>query len=484
MAGIRAFSCYLPRYRLNRKRIFQGMGWFNPVTISAAQGEKAVANYDEDSLTMAVAASMNCLEAIPRAEVDTVCLASTTLPYLERENAAILNTALDLSAEIRAADFRDSLKCGTTALLSGLDALQGTAARNVLVVAADCRPAKLGSMQEQYYGDGAAAFVLGVDDVVAEFKGSFSVSADFPDYIRAEGKTFDRGWEERWITNEGYRKLIPKAITGLLNKYRMDIQDLAKVIYPCHFKRTHLAIAKKLGISGDRLQENLHETLGDTGAAHPLIMLAAALEKAKPGDKILVASYGNGSDALFLEVTDKIKTIGKIRGFSYYGVRRRELESYEKYAVFKRLVPADLGMRGEDEPATSFSMLWRKRKDIFALVGSRCKVCGTPQFPSQRVCVNPDCGEMDQVEEYRFSDRKGTIFTYTGDMLAFCYDPPQIYGLIDMEGGGRLFLDFTDCELESLKVESPVEMTFRRRYLDESRGIHGYFWKATPLQPA
>jgi uncharacterized OB-fold protein len=252
------------------------------------------------------------------------------------------------------------------------------------------------------------------------------------------------------------------------------------VIYPCHFKRTHLAIAKKLGIAADRVQDNLYETAGDTGTAHPLIMLVNALEKASPGDKLLVASYGNGSDALYFEVTEKIRALMETRGVSYYLARKRELKSYEKYTAIRKLVPIDLGFRGEAEPATSLSMLWRKRKAVFGLVGSRCNACGMPQFPPQRVCVNPACGVQDQMEEYRFSDRRGTIFTYTGDMLAFSYDPPQIYGIVDMDGGGRLFLDFTDCELEGLHVGAPVEMSFRRRYVDNERGIHGYFWKAMP----
>jgi 3-hydroxy-3-methylglutaryl CoA synthase len=481
MVGIQAFACYLPMYRLKRWTVFQAMGWFNPVTLTAAQGEKAVANHDEDSLTMAVAAGMNCLQGVEREDVDALYLASTTLPYLQREGAAILSAALNLKPEIRSMDFRDSLKCGTSAVLAAMDALRSEAAEKVLVCASDSRLGKLGSMQEHFYGDGAAALLLGNQDVVAEFKGAFSLSADFPDYVRAEGKSFDRSWEERWITSEGYGKFIPEVIAGLLQKYGLDITNFAKVIYPCHFKRAHLSIAKRLGLKEGQLQDNLHETVGDTGCAHPLLMLVAALEEANPGDKLLVVSYGNGADALYFEVTEAIQSHRTIRGYGYYSDRKRELQSYEKYTVFKRLVPVDLGFRGEIEPGTAFSMLWRKRKAVLGLVGSRCKACGTPQYPPQRVCANPQCGVVDQMEDYPFAHRRGTIFTYTGDMLASSYDPPAVYGLLDMEGGGRLFLDFTDCDLQSLKVGDPVEMTFRRKYLDEHRGIHGYFWKAMPL---
>lgn len=86
------------------------------------------------------------------------------------------------------------------------------------------------------------------------------------------------------------------------------------------------------------------------------------------------------------------------------------------------------------------------------------------------------------MEDYRFSDKKGTLFTYTGDNLAANIDPPAIYGLVDFDGGGRFWFDLTDCDLDSVKVGMPVEMTFRRRYVDEDSGVYGYSWKAMPVR--
>ena len=86
------------------------------------------------------------------------------------------------------------------------------------------------------------------------------------------------------------------------------------------------------------------------------------------------------------------------------------------------------------------------------------------------------------MDSYRFSDKKGHLFTYTGDVLAFSPSPPAIYGMVDFDGGGRWLFDLDDCELDSLEVGLPVEMSFRRKYHDISRGIHAYFWKATPVR--
>ena len=139
-------------------------------------------------------------------------------------------------------------------------------------------------------------------------------------------------------------------------------------------------------------------------------------------------------------------------------------------------------MRGEIGFRTPMSTLFRERETVLALCGSKCKRCGTPQYPRQRICVNPDCGAVDQMEGYRFSDKKGVLFTYTGDNLAASIDPPAIYGFVDFDGGGRFWFDITDCDLDSTKVGMPVEMTFRRRYVDESGGVYGYSWKAMPVR--
>jgi uncharacterized OB-fold protein len=168
------------------------------------------------------------------------------------------------------------------------------------------------------------------------------------------------------------------------------------------------------------------------------------------------------------------------KGVQGFLSNKAELTSYEKYTVFRSIIPVEIGGRGEQDMPTLFSVLWRNRKAVLGLTGSRCKKCGTPQFPPQRICVNPECRAIKQMEDYHFSTRPGKVFNYTGALLAFSYDPPEIYGTVEFEGGGRYLFNFTDCDLKSVQVGMPVEMTFRKKLYDEKRGIHGYFWKAVP----
>jgi len=457
------------------------MGWFNSATAGAARGEKAVANYDEDTVTMAVAAAQDCLNGCVREDIGGLYLASTTAPHLERQNAAICSAALDLKTDIRAADFGTSLKSGTSALISACDAVKSGDIKSFLVCAADSRQGKPGSNMEHTFGDGAAAFLVGQDDVIAELKGSCSITRDFVDFRRLQEDKFVRDWEARWIRDEGYAKIIPEAVAGLLEKYSLKIGDFAKVVIGCPVAAAVRGISKKLGVEDERVQDNLIGSVGDTGSALAPMMLVAALEEAKPGDRILVVGYGSGSDALFFEVTDQIEKVRDRMGIKGHLGHKTELDNYMKYMVFRDLIPLEVGVRAEEAPQVRLSVVYREGKTIASLHGSRCKVCGTPQYPAQRVCINPDCGAIDQMEDYVFCDKIGHIASFTGDSLASSISPPAMYGLIDFDEGGRLYLDITDCELDSLKVGIPMKMSFRRRYADKRRSIYAYFWKAVPI---
>ncbi|MHC1567958.1 MAG: hydroxymethylglutaryl-CoA synthase [Candidatus Syntropharchaeia archaeon] len=481
MVGIVSYGAYIPRYRLNRKTIFSAMGWLG--ASGFAKGEKAVANYDEDSITMAVAASVDCLNGMDRSEIDGLYFATTTPPYKERVNSGIIATALDLDPETRTADFTDSTKAGITALLAAWDAVRAGSAKNVIVCAADCRLGKAGSAQEMTYGDGAAAFIVGKDGLIADLQDFYSLTYDIPDHWRTDMEKFDRAWEDRFIRDVGYTRMIPDAISGLMKKCNLEPKDISKVLYPGLYPRDYARIGKKLGFEPEQIHPHLFESVGYAGTADPLMILVSALENGKPGEKIIAASYGNGSDAILLETTEKLEEIkGKRRGIKGYLDRRKELDNYEKYISFRNILPIEKGIRGEDTGFTQLSMIYRRRRELFGLVGTKCKRCGTPQYPPQRVCVNPDCRAVDEMEDYRFSDKKGTLFAYTEDHLAFSINPPAIYGILDFDGGGRYWMDLTDCESGTVKVGDRVEMSFRKKYTDEKWGVHSYFWKAVPIK--
>jgi 3-hydroxy-3-methylglutaryl CoA synthase/putative sterol carrier protein len=481
MIGVTSYGGYIPRLRLNRLSIFQSMGWFAPAIIMAAQGERSFCNWDEDSLTMAVASSRDCLHGMDKKSVDAIYLCSTTLPFADRLNAGIVKTALNLADNIVALDLTSSLKAGTTGLITALSAVGNGDTRQVLVAASDKREAKAAHFYEMWFGDGAASLLVGDTDVIAEFKGSYSVSCDFVDHYRGDNKRYDYMWEERWVRDEGYSKIIPEAVSGLFNKLSISMDDVDKFVFPCFFKAEHRNIAKRLDAGAEKVMDNLHEVCGETGAAHPLVMFVRSLEGAKPGDRILLAGFGQGCDALYFEVTENIQKLPRRSGIAGSLADKKVCDNYPKFLKFRELIQTEMGIRAEFPSQTAMTVLWRKRNMLLGMVGGKCKACATPQFPKMDICVNPGCHERYSQEDYEFSEVPAVVKSFTGDLLAVSVDPPAIYGMVQFAGGGRFMADFTDCELTDVRVGQPVKLSFRRRLADKERGFSGYFWKAVPI---
>jgi 3-hydroxy-3-methylglutaryl CoA synthase len=177
MVGITSFEAYIPAYRLSREEISRVWG------TKSLGGERAVAKYDEDSLTMAVAATIGCMGRCEH-PADGLFFASTTSPYREKQAASILAAAADLSREIRTADFSDSLRAATIAINAAVDAVKSGSVENIVVAAADCRMGEGRSPFEQLLGEGAAAIAIGKENVVARLR-KHSRSSEFTRYVEA-----------------------------------------------------------------------------------------------------------------------------------------------------------------------------------------------------------------------------------------------------------------------------------------------------------
>ncbi len=481
MAGIVSYGGYIPLLRLDRGTVFFSNMWMNPALFSVAQGERSMCNWDEDSVTMALEASRDCLKGFDKSKVDAFYLASLSFPFQDRQNAGIVSTALNLKEAVETADFAASMRAGGSALLAGLNAVKSGDYETALVVASDNRRTKSAFFHELWFGDGAAAVLLGNKNVIAEIKGSYSVSFDFIDHFKGIDRQFDYFWEERWVRDEGYGKIAVKAIDGLMKKLKISGADITRFVMPCVFSREPVSVAKKFGIEKDKVADNLHKVCGETGTAHSLVMLVSALQDAKPGDKILLVTFGQGASAILFEVTPEITKLSPRVGVKGYLADKRVEKNYLKYLTFNKLIVQENGMRAEADWKVALSTLYRKRKMILGLVGGRCTKCNTPQFPKADICVNPQCGALNTQEDLEFADQTGKIKTWSSDLLTYCIDPPAHYGMIEFDNGGQFMCDFTDHEVGKVEVGMPVKMVFRIKNIDEARGFTRYFWKAKPI---
>jgi uncharacterized OB-fold protein len=352
------------------------------------------------------------------------------------------------------------------------------------VVAAEQRRAKAAAPVELASGDGAAALLVGDGEPVARLVAHATRTADFVDHYRTAESEYDYQWEERWIRDAGYNQIVPPVIARCLDKAGLKPADVAHFCMPAVLPRVANGVAKAAGLPDAAVRDNLAAVCGETGAAHPLVMLVAALEDAKPGERILVVGFGQGADALLFEVTP-----ANARGQAGLGVkghlrRRREETNYAKFLAFNDTVEMERGMRAEADKLTPMSALWRNREAVTSFVGGQCAKCGTIQFPRTRICVNPNCNAVDSQEPHPFAGKLGRINSYTADRLTYSPDPPACYGMIQFEEGGRWLMDFTDIDADALAVGQTMRMMFRINAIDAQRGFRRYFWKAAPADDA
>ncbi|NIJ35457.1 3-hydroxy-3-methylglutaryl CoA synthase [Sphingopyxis panaciterrae] len=473
--GILAFGAYVPITRLQRSAIHATNGWFAGGLRGLAKGEKAIANWDEDSVTMALEAARDALEGIDRARVRRVAIASTTLPFADRQNAGIVKEALNLPDAVGALDVTGSQRAATSALLAALGGGETT-----LVTAAELTTPKPASEREMTSGDAAAAVLVGNGTPIATLIASHSVTVDFVDHFREAGEAHDYDWEARWVRDEGFARIMNPAIAALLDQAGVKGGAVDHFLVPVAVKGVPELLAKQAGIGEGAVADTLGAALGHAGAAHPLLMLAAALETAKPGQRILLASFGQGCDLLLFEVTGAIGSVKPRLGVSGWLARRIESANYAKYLFHRDLLPLDRGMRAEQDSKTALTALWRNRKAVLGLVGGRCTKTGTVQFPKSEVSVGGNDHAIGTQEDYPLAEVPAKVMTWTADALTYSPDPPSYYGNIDFTGGGRMMTEFTDFPQGALDAGADLRMMFRIKAFDENRGFRRYFWKAAP----
>ncbi|HWU20034.1 MAG TPA: OB-fold domain-containing protein [Nocardioides sp.] len=438
MNGVVAYGAYLPAYRLGSD--------------SGVRGRRVVASFDEDATTMAVEAA----RGLPAPA--SVWWASSSPPYLDKTNAAAVHAALRLPSSVPAADLIGSAR----STFAGIRAAIGGGG---LVVAADVRIGKPGSLDERAGGDGAAAVLFGEGEVVAEVLGVAGDTLELLDRWRSPQSTTGEQWEERFGF-EQYAELVRSVAARLLDGAGLAEADHVVVTSgnPGVTKRAGALVKGALTSGGS--------PIGFSGAADPLLALASVLDVAEPGETILVLSAVDGCDGLLLRTTDLLASRRSGRPIAAQLAGGREVP-YPTYLSWRGLLERELPRRPEpDRPAGPPS--YRAGGWKFGFAGSRCTACGFLHLPPLRVCRA--CSAVDAVETVPVADLTGVVATYTVDRLAFSPSPPVVDVVVDFAGGGRTTLEVADADPAAVEVGAQVGLAFRRLFTAGS--VHNYFWKA------
>ncbi len=452
--GITGAAGYLPYRRLDRTTIAAVAGG------GGGKGTRSVASYDEDTTTMGVEAARAALRPLRAATIDGLWFSTVAPAYADKTNASTIHAALRLPSATAAFDVNGSIRSAVGALQAAL-----SGAGSQLVVSADLRAGLPGGPDESAFGDGAAALVVGSDELgaplLAEHIGTRSVTEDFLDRWRTPGDVRSKVWEERFGETR-YVPLAEAAWGDALKTAGLVAEQVDRIAITGTHARANVAAAKKLGV-GDRLVSDLTAAVGNTGAAHPGLLLTAALEAAKPGQVIALVVLADGADVLLFRATEAISSWTPARPVAAQVVAGAPI-AYGTYLRWRGLLVVEPPRRPEPT-RTSASAAARSMDWKLGFVGST-NDAGDVHLP-------PQPGDTSAAP---MADAVGTIVTFTIDRLAYSASPPVVFAVVDFDGGGRLPIELTDIDVDQVRIGARVELTFRKLFTAD--GIHNYFWKA------
>jgi uncharacterized OB-fold protein len=270
-------------------------------------------------------------------------------------------------------------------------------------------------------------------------------------------------WEERF--GEGrYTALGEQAWSAALKHTGLAAGDIDQVVIAGSHPRAAAAVLKKTGVAGGA---DFLDVVGWTGAAHPALLLTAALEGAETGRVVALVSLADGADVLLFRTAGPFAPARPVRA----QVEAKGSISYGKFLAWRGVLPVEPPRR--PEPArVSASAAGRHADWKFGLVASRSGDRGEIRMP-------PEVGAHEAVV---MADTPGTVVTFTVDRLAYSPSPPIVFAVVDFDGGGRLPAELTDVDASAVSIGDRVEPTFRR--LSTADGIHNYFWKMRPIRGA
>lgn len=334
-SGILAYGAYVPFYRISGEEYKKAWGNF------AAPGvtEKTVMGYDEDVITMGLEAMQQAIESsgLDVSDIKSLYFATTSSPYSEKSAASTLAVALTIKEDIRTSDFTASPKAGTSALLAAMDGAPGLGEKCSIIAASDAPLSAADSNLDHSSGAGAASLLIGTKQPIAVLEETYSVAREtLGERFRRSGDPYTMDHELRMpFVNEG----MGGAVKGLLTRLDKGPEDIDHVAYYQPDGRTTSRALTGLGFKKEQLsQGEIAPFLGNVGTASSILSLIKVLGHAKPGDRVMLASYGFGGDAVSLLVQEGIESYRqKTRDFEN-AIKDKAYITYVDYLKIRRFL--------------------------------------------------------------------------------------------------------------------------------------------------
>ena len=344
MPGIIGYGAYVPCYRIKAETIARQWGG-DPEAVKKGLllEEKTVPGLDEDTITISVQAARYALQraGINPTEIGAVYIGSESHPYAVKPSGTVLIDALGIGPEVHVADYEFACKAGTEAMFVAYSHVRAGHMKYALGIGADTSQGAPGDALEYTASAGGAAFIMGTENVAAEILETYSYTSDTADFWRKEGEFYPQH-AGRFTGEPAYFKHILGAGRGILEKSGRKPGDFAYAVFHMPNGKFPLRAGKALGFQREQIEEGwLVNIMGNTYSGSSPTGLAAILDAARPGDLILMVSFGSGagSDAFIFQATDHLPGIQdrapKIRAL--LGQNRRYLD-YGQYARYRRKI--------------------------------------------------------------------------------------------------------------------------------------------------
>jgi len=342
MVGIVGYGAYIPVYRIKTSEIATVWGE-DPLRIENGLGikEKAVGGVDEDAATISVEAARNAIlrAGISPKKISAIYVGSESHPYAVKPTATIVAEAIGATPNLMAVDTEFACKAGTANIQMCMGMVSSKMIEYGLAIGADTAQGRPGDALEYSAGSGGAAMIIGSDkESVAIIDDTCSYTTDTPDFWRRQGADYP-SHGGRFTGAPAYYKHVTNATNCLLEKTGMKLADFDYVIFHQPNAKFPLDVAKKMGIPVEKLKTGLLTPLvGNSYSGASMVGLTAVLDEAKPGNKILLTSFGSGagSDSFALTVTDGInEKRGKAPSTNSY-IENKKYIPYSTYIKFRR----------------------------------------------------------------------------------------------------------------------------------------------------
>jgi len=334
--GIVGYGAYVPRYRLPATEVArvwtEGQGAL-PIK------EKAVPGLDEDVATMSIEAARNAMHraGIEPSAIRAVWVGSESHPYAVKPTSTIVAEAIGAVPNVQAADWQFACKAGTEAMVAAIGFVGSGMANYALAIGMDTAQGRPGDALEYTAGAGGAAFVLGpAEESLAVIESTYSYVTDTPDFWRRQYQKYPEHGQ-RFTGEPAYFKHITEAAQALLDATHTTAADYQYAVFHQPNTKFPQRVAAQLGFKKEQIATGLLvPVIGNTYAGAAIIGLTAILDIAKPGDRILMVSFGSGagSDAFDIRVTDLIgERRDKAPKTQDYIARRTEIDygTYVRY---------------------------------------------------------------------------------------------------------------------------------------------------------